>query len=219
MTTAPRLPRLDADSFGGVIGWSIVAHLMILVIVPLTLRFFLQKHSFERPPTFQLVRLSPPAPAQRVAKEKAKVKPAEKTKPVPRDPKAKPVPKEQQKVVEEEDVDELAGLLDGMAKPAVDLSSVGQNFKYPWYLNNIRMKVEEQWKPAVENPDVYVDVSFTIFRDGGISALVIAHGSGIGSVDNLALRAIALAAPFGKLPVGFEGDRLDITYRLIPVRR
>ena len=208
--------------------FSIGAHVLLLIIFPLAMKLFYHPAAFDAVRTVELVRLSPPRAAMRSAPrpakpeapvvEKSKPLPKAETKPVPRTSKPKPV-EQPKKIEEQESVDELAGLLEGLDQPAVDVSALTSNFKYPWYINNIRSKVERNWTPPVENPDVFIEVVFSIFRDGTISQVSISHGSGQSSLDNLAIRAITLAAPFGKLPAGFDGDQLDVTYTLRPVRK
>ena len=74
------------------------------------------------------------------------------------------------------------------------------------------------WNPPTGNSTISVVVSFTIHRDGTMSDPEIAKGSGNASLDNLALRAVKLAAPFGALPPGFPSDNLELSCTLIPTR-
>ena len=116
-----------------------------------------------------------------------------------------------------ENLDELASILDEIPAPA-QVAAVG-NFKYHWYLNNVQQKLERYWNPTTENRSIKVIVAFTIHQDGTISEPSISSTSGNSTLDNLALRAVKLAAPFGKLPPGFEGNRLDLNCTLIPTRK
>ena len=220
MASSIAMPRNGGtpDSMVRVFLYSIGAHLLVLMVIPLTIRLFMQHRQFTRPPTFQLVSLSKPAPLQpqKIAEQKV----VQQEKKVVKDA-VKPMPSQSktEKAKSEENVDELADLLDAISQPAVDVSPVAPNFKYPWYINNIRMKVEENWKPPVENAEIYVEVTFTIFRSGDISDITVTHSSGTPSLDNVGIRAIKLAAPFGKLPVGFSEDKLEVSYTLRPVRK
>jgi TonB family protein len=139
----------------------------------------------------------------------------------PKSAETTPVPKKQKTASEpkkqEENTNDLSELLD--AVPTIKVSEIAssQNFKYHWYLQNVVSKVEEQWKPPLgltEKKDAAVIVSFTILQNGNISDVSVATSSSVSTLDNLAMRAIQLAAPFGKLPIGFTDDRLDITYTL-----
>jgi TonB family protein len=79
-------------------------------------------------------------------------------------------------------------------------------------------KIARFWNPPTENRNLSVVVSFTIFSTGAISQPVIEKSSGDRILDNLAMRAVTLAAPFGKLPPGFSRDRIDLSCTLIPTR-
>ena len=83
----------------------------------------------------------------------------------------------------------------------------------------MQQKLERYWNPTTENRSIKVIVAFTIHQDGTISEPSISSSSGNSTLDNLALRAVKLAAPFGKLPPGFEGNRLDLNCTLIPTRK
>ena len=209
--------------------YSLLAHFAIIVIIPITYRLFHKEKIFIRPQTFQLVKMSQPTvqkskpKAKPVAKKKSKPKPIKKkvaTKPTPAKKrvkksvvKKKSVPKESVDEVVEEDLDELAELLGGISKPVSSIS-VGKPFKYQWYLNNIRAKVERNWKPPFRDEKKFVRLEFTILRSGKVSNVKIVGSSGNSAVDNIGVRAVRLASPFGKLPVGFSGKTLEIEYTL-----
>ena len=208
---------------------SIVFHLVVLVVLPIMTRLFQKTRRFERPKTFQLV-ASPlkPNPARRVPVRKDAIrqrKPQEERKDRPRTAPDRNAPRKKQDAQKSQDaarpirenLDELASLLDEIPAPA-QVAAVG-NFKYHWYLNNVQQKLERYWNPTTENRNLKVIVSFTIKQDGTISDPSIATSSGNGTLDNLALRAVKLAAPFGKLPPGFEGNQLDLNCTLIPTRK
>jgi TonB family protein len=213
-------PRLEADPLTRVMAWSIGVHLVVLVIVPVMVRLIWQPRSFERPATFQLVKFSAPTVPRSAPVEKATAKPAEKSKPkpvaaktpVPKSDKAREKPKQQ-----DENVDELASLLNDMAKPAVEMSS-SNGAHNDFYTRNIVNKIDEHWNPPIQKQGIYAEVSFTIFLNGTISDVAIAHSSGDATIDNLAVRAITLAAPFGKIPATYNSDRLDLSYKLYPYK-
>jgi len=209
---------------------SIIVHVVIIIVIPLLSSIFHSSKKFERPKTFQLVS-SPlrPNPTRRIpVKEDAirQRKPQEQRTEQPRQTPDSNTPKKQRDARKEqdaakpirEDLDELSSILDEIPAPA-QVSAVG-TFKYHWYLNKIRDLVERNWKPTSENRTVKVVISFTINKNGSSSDPVISSSSGNSTLDNLALRAVKLAAPlFGKLPAGFEGDQLDLNLTLIPTRQ
>ena len=79
-------------------------------------------------------------------------------------------------------------------------------------------KIQRYWNPPSENKKLKVVVAFTIFSDGTISDPKIFKSCGDLSIDNLAVRAVLLAAPFGKLSVGFNAKSVDISVTLNPTR-
>ena len=197
---------------------SILIHLLVLVGIPLLLQLTARSVSFERPATFQLVTappsLRPVRPTAKPVKKKlAKPTPVKK---ISKESTARPVPAERSKPKEEENVDELSSVLNELPEPA-SIVAPG-DFKYNWYLQNVQQKISRYWNPPTENQSLSVSVAFAIASDGSISDPKIVKESGDNSLDNLALRAVKLAAPFGKLPPGFSGNRLELTCTLIPTR-
>ena len=227
-------PLFDRQTFRkaptpAVLMLSIVFHLVVLVVLPVMSRLLQKTRRFERPKTFQLV-ASPfrPAPAKRVPVREDAIrqrKPQEEKQAKPRTAPDKSAPRKKHDAQKSqdaarpirEDLDELASILDEIPAPA-QVAAVG-NFKYHWYLNMVQDKLERFWKPSSENRSLKVIVSFTINQDGTITEPSIAASSGSSTIDNLALRAVRLAAPFGKLPPGFEGNQLDLNCTLIPTRK
>ncbi len=203
-------------SFVPVIFISVLFHIFVFFVVPLATKFLWQPKQYIRPPTFQLVQV--PQPKARVTPKKKAVKRVKK--------KAKrAVPQTKGRVnpaktkpVEEEDLSELEDLLNEIPPPISQLN-VGKPFKYDYYIRNIQSKVERNWKPSINDGSLSVVLKFTIFRNGSISAVTISKSSGHSTLDNLGVRAITLAAPFGKLPHGYPDTRIDLTYTLIPAAR
>jgi len=217
-----------ATPVGTILVVSIVFHLLLIIGIPLALKLVWKQKKFERPKTFQLVTPIKPVHSKRVPVREAPKQriPQRETKPEPRQvptqketlsKNANPQPKKEAAKPVEENLDELASLLDELPVPA-QVSAVG-DFKYHWYLNSVQQKLERNWNPPTENREVKVVVSFTIHHDGTISEPVIGRSSGNSTIDNLAVRAVKLSAPFGKLPPGFAGDRLELNCTLIPTRK
>lgn len=207
---------------------SVLLHLVVIIILPLIGGLLKKNSRFERPKTFQLVSPLRPAPQRRVPQNsdaRRQRMPQKEEKAQPRTTPDHNAPRSNREARKEqdaarpirEDLDELASILDEIPAPA-RVAATG-NFKYHWYLNNVQQKLERYWNPTSENRTLKVVVAFTIMADGSISEPSIYTSSGNGSLDNLALRAVRLAAPFGKLPPGFKGDRLDLNCTLIPTRK
>jgi TonB family protein len=104
------------------------------------------------------------------------------------------------------------------AVPPTQISAPG-DFKYHWYLNAVRSKIESNWRPASENRNLAVVVSFEIHSDGSAHAIRVTSSSGDAKVDNLAIRAVTISSPFEKLPPDFAGDRVEINFTLRPTRK
>lgn len=203
-------------SFTPVVVASLTLHLLIFVGIPFVARMLYHSTVYERPKTFTLVNM--PVQAAPAIKQIAQNKPKATT-PVPAKKRAKGAAKSEEKP--EEKKDELNELLDAIPASVSDISA-GQSFKYAWYLNSAMSKVEENWKPPMgltDRKDAAATVQFTILSSGEISGVSITGSSGISTLDNLAVKAVKAAAPFGKLPVGFQGDRLDIKYVLHYVKQ
>lgn len=216
-------------SFGLMLAVSIAFHVLVLVVVPLMSQLLWKPAKFDRPKTFQLVSMPlPPAPAKKVPLKKDAPRqrmPIEEKKAQPKKvPGENKTPKKQdaQRKKEaarpiEENLDELASLLDEIPVPA-QVAAAGE-FKYHWYLMNVQQKLERNWNPPRKDDKIKVEVSFTIFTDGTISEPSIRSSSGNATLDNLAIRAVKLSAPFGKLPPGFSESKIDLNCTLIPTRK
>jgi periplasmic protein TonB len=177
---------------------------------------------FGRPQTFQLVRFSPPAPpsAKPAAKPPAARPKTSTPTPAPKTAEKTPAPRRPEPPPEnQESLDDLQDLLGSVAAPAVEVAVGVSDFKYQWYLNAICAKVEERWSPPYEKSGVLVKVAFTILRNGTISPVTLTQSCGDATLDNLGLRSIQLAAPFGELPVGFPDNSLQVAYTLRPIRK
>jgi TonB family protein len=86
--------------------------------------------------------------------------------------------------------------------------------KYWYFIAGIKRKIELQW----DYPDVALKkgqqgklfISFSIKRDGGLDSIDLVRGSGYPILDNAALTAVRLAAPFNPFPKTFEINRVTI---------
>jgi len=149
-----------------------------------------------------------PQPRQQESRPQEESKPAvaQETPPPPR---PRPV---------EDNVDDLEAALFGSLPAPTQISAAG-DFRFHWYLNNVRSKIESNWRPPTEDRTLEVIVRFFINSDGSIAGLTVGRSSGNSTLDNLAIRAVTVSAPFGRLPPGFQGDRLDINLTLRPTTR
>jgi len=245
--SATRYDRGYGDvNFKRVLIISLVFHVLVLVVLPFVSKLFVREKKFERPHTFQLVQMPaaatpkaapppppdpvppkpepppppppPPAPTPAPTPPKPKETPKPKQEPEVK-PEPRPAPKEEPvKKAPEEDLSELTELFAALPK-AAELSGAPSDFKYPWYLAAVINKIEQNWKPATENRNLAVVVSFTINSDGTATDIKVSKSCGNTTVDNLAVRAVTAASPFGKIPPGFSGDKLEISCTLRPTRK
>ncbi len=198
------------NSFAPVLMYSVIFHIFVFFVIPVLTRILWRPKTFVRPKTFQLVRIPQP-----VVQEKAKPRPKKKAVPKKPVPKTKKDTQPVKKKEKQEDLSELEELLGGLPQP-VSKITLGKVFPYQWYINNLQMKVERNWKPSVNDDKLSVVLNFSIYTNGKISEVKINKSSGNAVLDNLALRAVKLAAPFGKIPAGWRNKTLDLSYTLIP---
>jgi TonB family protein len=205
---------------------SLVLHIAVFAGIPLISRLVYNAKTFERPHTFTLVsmpsQIHPVALAkpaiQPVAVEKPKVKTA--TTPIPKKDKKKPVAKQEEKP--KENTDDLNELLSAIPTTKVSDMSVSKDFKFNWYTQNMQSRIEENFKPPMgltDKQDVSVKVSFVVFENGTISDVAILQSSGIQTLDNCAVTAVKMSAPFGKLPLSFSDKKLEPTVTLFYVKK
>ena len=90
-------------------------------------------------------------------------------------------------------------------------------FPFPWYLNAIKLQIEEHWKipEYIKGEKIRQTViSFLIKRNGEILESSIEKSSGIKDFDLKALRAV-LNSTFPPLPVGYKEPFLKVHFGFI----
>jgi TonB family protein len=83
------------------------------------------------------------------------------------------------------------------------------DFPFAWYLAAVQRKITERWEGRALQGRQPV-VTFEISREGQVSNVVIKESSGNPYYDRTAMRAIAEAAPFPRLPDEFPGAVLRV---------
>src|SRR5258706_2033207 len=82
--------------------------------------------------------------------------------------------------------------------------------RYGYYVDILRQKVAQHWSTGDVDPRIRMAppavVTFTIHREGSIGSVRLIQTSGNLALDLSAQRAIADAAPFPPLPVGYGGS-------------
>jgi TonB family protein len=81
-----------------------------------------------------------------------------------------------------------------------------------YYLGLVKIKIDEQWKDPLGGGTGSVQVSFTIYPKGNIAMPKIVKSSGVGKLDNLAIRAVKNAVPLPPFPKEFQEPNLPLTF-------
>ena len=218
-----------------VTAFSVLFHILILIVIPFLLSMHWKPKIMSRPPTFQLVQPNipqqQPAPSQTPPKPveapKPEPKPVETPKPEPKPitetksepkPEPKPKPKSEPKQVVEDDISDF---LSSVAEPSQTQSNVtasevsiafSEPFPYDGYIQRLLARIRRRWNPSDKGEAV---VQFTIMRNGSVEGQIkIVKSSGRGGLDRAAQTAVGLAAPFEMLPVDFPGQSLTVDLTL-----
>jgi TonB family protein len=86
------------------------------------------------------------------------------------------------------------------------------DFKYPYYISQVRRKVATQWRWAESYGNLRVLLYFKINRDGSVNDIFVKESSGNEDYNRNALDTIRRASPFSELPEGYEGDSLGVFF-------
>jgi protein TonB len=96
------------------------------------------------------------------------------------------------------------------AEKTVSLDS--HDSRYASYLLGVKRRIESLWRypPEARGLTGNLLVTFSILRDGRLKDLQLVETSGIGPLDDEAIRAIREAAPFNPFPERMRFERLNI---------
>ncbi|HEX2164736.1 MAG TPA: energy transducer TonB, partial [Thermoanaerobaculia bacterium] len=105
-----------------------------------------------------------------------------------------------------------AGSPAGTSALGATLAGVGDpSFTYGYYLDRMLALIERNWRrPPTGSALPEVALTFTIQRDGRVTALAVDASSGINAFDLAGLRAVENAAPLPPLPAGYRRESLSI---------
>ncbi len=97
----------------------------------------------------------------------------------------------------------------------VAVSAGPEDFKFPYYLENIRNQIERNWNPPPVAKGTKAKVEFTILRSGRVFGDArLQESSGNTIFDLAAVRAILSSSPFPPMPEDFYRDRAVFTVDL-----
>jgi protein TonB len=88
----------------------------------------------------------------------------------------------------------------------------GGDFPYTLYIERMRTLIGAHWHPQIAGPTT--TVHFVIERDGRIRDAAVTNGSGNGTFDRDALRAVLESSPLPPLPFGYTGTYLGVHLNL-----
>ncbi|HET6464481.1 MAG TPA: TonB family protein [Nitrospiria bacterium] len=159
------------------------------------------------------VKKPPIQPPPKLIKPAAKVPPPAKPKPAPAPQEAAPSPPSAKSA---EDVSAIA------PAPKLQTSIDAPDFKFPYYTENIRRKIEMYWSPPPLESAADVKeavVGFVLFSNGKIGDPKIEKSSGNSYFDQAALRAVYLANPLPPFPQGLHDASLTIHFSFALVKK
>ena len=112
------------------------------------------------------------------------------------------------KASESDSLGSTAGVAGGQVKVETE------NFPFAYYLALIRYRIQENWRPPVQNTGdrdkMTAIVGFRVLRDGRIQDVNLEMSSGRFLFDQAAQRAIHVMGNLPPLPDDFSGDHLTV---------
>jgi TonB family protein len=99
----------------------------------------------------------------------------------------------------------------------VTVATAQPDFKYQYYINSVREKIGQNWRPPPDVKDAKARVIFTVNRSGwvGVVNLDTKNSSGTFGFQQAAVRAIRSSNPFPPLPEEFAKQSLEFSVDLM----
>lgn len=97
----------------------------------------------------------------------------------------------------------------GGARPSLDATKEPD---FGPYMRELQRRIKMNWSPPRGNENKQVVVLLKIAKDGRLLSCSIFKSSGVSKLDNAALNAVNLAAPFRPLPPEYKSQSLDIQF-------
>ncbi len=110
----------------------------------------------------------------------------------------------------------VAGTTRGAPGSGIAVTTPQQDFKFGYYLNQVRTKISQNWRPPPDAADAKARVTFSINRSGWVSGVNLdaEHSSGSFGFKQAAIRAIRSSNPFPVLPEDFSKPTLEFSVDL-----
>ncbi len=167
------------------------------------------------PDVVQREAATPPAPAP------AAKKPAPVLKPAPAPPPNADT-KKREAAPKTAPVQRIKGEAPSTGHDVATVSTEGQEFPYPEYLQNIVSQVLRRWERPDQSTPLEAEVSFFVHKDGSVTGLQFTKRSGNFEFDLEAEGAVESAGQtkaFGALPDGWNQDVLFVRFYFSGVRQ
>lgn len=112
-------------------------------------------------------------------------------------------------------VDSVTGIGIGFGKTGWGRSGSGAGtFPYTWYVHSMKKKLDANWNvTGTYHKRLFVQVAFTILRDGQLTDIDVEETSRNDDFDRAALRAVTFSAPMPPLPKDFPESNLRVHVR------
>jgi len=188
------------------------------------------------PPTYavRLVAAPDPTPDQRKAPDVVQREAATPPPPAPAPPTKKPAPKpapapppkadtkKREAAPKTQALQRIAGEAPSTGHDVATVSTEGQEFPFPEYLQNIVSQVLRRWQRPDQSTPLEAEVSFFVHKDGSVTGLQFTKRSGNFAFDLEAEGAVESAGQskaFGALPDGWNQDVLFVRFYFSGVRQ
>ena len=152
----------------------------------------------------------------------AKAAPAKEAMPELTRPEHRPVKQEVAKpeeVVKEQHAAPIGGpaVSAGGTASGVSVATAQPDFKFQYYVDRVRDKIGQNWRPPPDVKDAKARVIFTINRSGWIGEVNLdaEHSNGTFGFKQAAVRAIQSSNPFPPLPDDFSKQSLEFSVDLM----
>lgn len=80
------------------------------------------------------------------------------------------------------------------------------------FMRDLQRRIKKNWYPPKGKESKRVVLLFKIAKDGRLLSCSVLKSSGLPSVDQAAIRAVTITAPFRALPASFEGSSVNIEF-------
>ena len=94
----------------------------------------------------------------------------------------------------------------------INTNTSDNNVDYQLYMKKMQKKIKKNWHPPRENNRNKVVVLFKITKAGELLDIKIINSSGSKEMEEAAIKAIQLTAPFDPLPDKCKEDSVDINF-------